>query len=148
MFACPSGLEPWIVDVNLRCRVAQRGEVSNRNRRRQTGWLRGVGGALELGLASIEPSQEARIIRVKHEDAHTLLDRDPEAVVLVDPCLVGTAGHVAPPIFLLNIPANGLPQAALETDAASIAQFAGQFRGVDRVIFGIAERRVEFGNMH
>src|SRR5439155_3434299 len=67
------------------------------------------------------------------EDAHSLLDRDPEAVVLVDPCLVGTAGHVAPPTFLLNIPANGLPQAALEIDAASIAQFAGKFCGVDRV---------------
>ena len=26
-FACPSGLEPWIVDVNLRRGVAQRGEV-------------------------------------------------------------------------------------------------------------------------
>jgi hypothetical protein len=46
---------------------------------------------------AVEPSQEARVVRVEHEDAHDPSDGDPVAVILVDPGLVGTAGDVAPP---------------------------------------------------
>ena len=95
--------------------------------------LRRVGGALEPGLVSIEPSQETRIIRVEHEDAHSFLDRNPEAVVLVDPRLVGAAGHVAPPGFLVEVPMDGLAESRLETHAASAAEFGREFCGVDRI---------------
>src|SRR3982074_3379069 len=76
---------------------------------------------------------QRRKVRRGEEDAHDLLNRDPETVVLVDPRPVGAAGHIAPPIFLVKIPANGLAESGLEPDAASIAEFAGEFCGVDRI---------------
>src|SRR5260221_8434462 len=66
------------------------------------------------------------------------LTRDPEPVILVDPRLVSAAGHVAPPIFLVEVPANGLAQSGLEPDAASIAEFGREFRGVYRITVIVA----------
>ena len=76
VLARPCGLKPGIVDVDLRRLVTQRrkipgieigdAEQAGISRRH----LRRIGSVLEPGLASIEPSQEARIIRVEHEDAH------------------------------------------------------------------------------
>ena len=61
------------------------------------------------------------------------LNRDPEAVILGDPRLVGAAGHVAPPVLLVKVPANGLFKSAAEFDAAALAELAGEFGGVNRV---------------
>src|SRR5438093_3307814 len=48
-------------------------------------------------MAAIQPAQETWVVRIKHKDAHEWLDRVPEAVILVDPRLVGAAGDVTPP---------------------------------------------------
>src|SRR6266403_4702910 len=54
------------------------------------------------------------------------LDRDPETVILLDPRLVGAAGHVAPPILMVKVPVNCPAESCLELDAASIAEFDSQ----------------------
>ena len=64
--------------------------------------------------------------RIEHEDAHEPLDRDPETVILLDPRLVGAAGHVAPPILMVKVPVNCPAESCLEPDAASIAEFDSQ----------------------
>ena len=66
------------------------------------------------------------------------LDRDPKAVVLVDPGLVGAAGDVAPPLLMVEIPVHRLPNSTLETDAAAAAEFVGQLGRVDRVAVIVA----------
>src|ERR1700686_5290216 len=66
------------------------------------------------------------------------LDRDPEAVILVDPRLVGAAGDVPPPGFLVKVPVDGLTQSGIEADAASAAEFGREFLSVDRVAVVVA----------
>src|SRR5207245_2948069 len=61
------------------------------------------------------------------------LDRDPKAVILVDPGPVGAAGHVAPPLFVVEIPMDGPADAAGKIDAAAAAELAFEFYRVDRV---------------
>lgn len=79
-----------------------------------------------------ESRSPIKLVR-KRSGLRNVLDRDPEAVIFVDPRLVGTVDHVAPPIFMVKVPADGLAEPGLESDAASTAEFAGQFCGVDRV---------------
>ena len=144
MLARPGRLQPRIVDVDLGGGMARRAEIprieigdaeqAGISRRH----LRGIGGVLKPGLAVIEPSQKARIVRVEDEDAHDRLDRDPEAVILVDPGLVGAAGHLAPPVFMVEIPLHGPAEAVVEIDAAPVAEFAGEFAGVDGVAVVVA----------
>ena len=95
-------------DVNPGRRMAERGEV-----------LRILPGGLDTGLGlfaaiwvrvgrvpeprrvAIKPSQEARIIRAEHEDAHQRSDSsNPAAYSSSIHCLAGAAAHVAPPIPL------------------------------------------------
>ncbi len=73
-----AGLQPGIVDVDLCRRMAERGKVSRVEigdaeqagvSRRHLGR---VTGASEPRLAAIQPAQEARIVRVEHEDAHEM----------------------------------------------------------------------------
>ena len=103
VLARPCRLQPGIVDVDLCRRMAERGKIPRVEigdaeqagvSRRHLGR---VTGASEPWLAAIQPAQEARVVRIEHEDAHGWLDRAPEAVILVDPRLVGAAGDVTPP---------------------------------------------------
>src|SRR5205085_1393305 len=113
MLARPRRLKPRVIDVEFgramaRCREIPGIKIGDPEQAGiSRGHLRHVRRALESGLAAIKPSQEARIIRVEHEDAHRL-DRDPKTVILVDPGLVGAAGHVAPPVLMPKIPKDGL----------------------------------------
>src|SRR3954452_11648575 len=97
-----------------------------------------IPGASEPWLAPIQPAQEARVVRIEHEDAHEYLDRAPEAVILVDPRLVGATGDVTPPCFMIEIPLHGLLQSTLETDTATAAEFGRELAGVDRIAVIVA----------
>src|SRR6185312_16465399 len=95
--------------------------------------LRSIVGRLQVRLPAVEPVEEARVVRVEYEDAHGPSDRNPVTVVLVDPGLVGAAGDVAPPGFMVEIPLHGLCKPAVERDAAVEAEFAGELACVDGV---------------
>ena len=81
VLARPRRLQPGIVDVDLRGLMSQGGkiprvEIGDAEQTRVTRrHLRRVGGILQSRLPAIEPAEEARVIRVEHEDAHELLAR-------------------------------------------------------------------------
>ena len=139
VLACPGRLQPWIIDVDFRSSMARRGKISGIEigDAEQAGipcrHLPGIGAALQPLLAAIKPVEKSRIVRVENEDAHGALDRDPKAVILVDPGPVGAAGHVAPPLFVVEIPVHGPTDSAGKIDAAAAAEFAFEFYRVDRV---------------
>src|SRR6266487_3834343 len=105
-----------------------------------------VTGASEPRLAAIEPAEEARVVRIENENAHEWLDRAPEAVILVDPRLVGAAGDVTPPWLVVEVPLHGLLQSALETDAAAATEFGRELAGVDRIAVIVAGAVRHIGN--
>ena len=81
---------------------------------------------------------EARVVRVEHKDAHDVLRPRSDSRNFVDPGLVGAAGDVAPPCFVIEIPAHGLPKPAFEIHPAPAAEFGREFRRVDRVAMVVA----------
>ena len=66
-----------------------------------------------------------RVVRAENEDAQGSSDRDAVAVVPFDPCLVGTAGDIAPPWFMAEIPVHGLLKSVFEADTAAASEFGG-----------------------
>src|SRR5262249_48125059 len=60
------------------------------------------------------------------------------AVVPLQPRPVGAAGDVAPPVLVIEIPADGLLKPVLETDAAALAELACKLVGIDGVAIIVA----------
>src|SRR5436190_15295 len=97
-------------------------------------WRRRIGDDLTIVLPTRLTIGGSRIVPLSRREEFRLgSDRDPKAVVLVDPGLVGAACDVAPPILVIEVPAYCLNKPALEVDAAPFAEIVCKLAGVDRI---------------